>query len=806
MSTDFVSEVDRKLFLATDLVCGDDFNDIKDVMSPYDFLDLKGDDFLDTTMDFDDLAPDPSDQMSQYMLNDCDFSEFFQGENQHSDSSDSGVNLGSGPVLQVKQEAPSSPSSECSSEGYASGHDVFMATVVKTENTIPFDFSAPSFGDPSSVSHSSGYATSLSPTSLSSNSLSPNSLASLSPHSLSPSSPAEQTLIFIPQEEGAEQLVLPSDLSQFPGSVLPPSVTSAPLAVSSSMVTSSLASFPAFSAQSVPVQFNSILNQKVQIRPKPNAGAAPVGGVKVMANRVKTMQVPGNAGTGGVVPKMELKPVSVKPAGAKKLILTAEEFAKLTASGTLRFQPPATDPTVVSTATTVTAPAPSSMNTCVSSLGEFTKSKRQQRMIKNRESASLSRKRKKEYLSTLEDQMKEYNAQNEQLRMENETLKSKVQQLQDENCKLRQKAGLTPPKKMVLLMACLFFTFNFGSFSSLLMSDSGTPSQQGWQSASSAAKGRHLLSLPDNSDNSDAGSNQDKGGERRWGAEQARHALQFDRELRTLLRAGMLNESMVAAHFCPIYFNSTESSRLAEQLRGWMIREEEVKQKKQTPKAAKAPRKKYPPVNTLKAAMQAHYDKHFEDTAYSASRRTYEMQIFQHNDPRQKLLNAIPRRNDTFYVLSFNTDYFLVPAIAHNKTARPRMSLVMPVMSGTLNDTMQPPEGSIGMMQINCEIVNTELIHVRKSAFPKAQPPSQYDNHTADIPTPPPSPGNGFQDNSTASDAQQDYHSNDTTDVEAGNYPSNQTAAGNASHADMKKEDPGSILSHKRKYRLRRHR
>ena len=57
--------------------------------------------------------------------------------------------------------------------------------------------------------------------------------------------------------------------------------------------------------------------------------------------------------------------------------------------------------------------------------------------------------------------------------------------------------------------------------------------------------------------------------------------------------------------------------RLAEQLRGWMIREEEVKQKKQTPKPhAPARRKSYVPVNTLKAATQGHYAKDLEDGAY----------------------------------------------------------------------------------------------------------------------------------------------------------------------------------------------
>lgn len=48
-----------------------------------------------------------------------------------------------------------------------------------------------------------------------------------------------------------------------------------------------------------------------------------------------------------------------------------------------------------------------------------------------------------------------------------------------------------------------------------------------------------------------------------------------------------------------------------------MIREEEVKQKKQTPKARPPARKKpYMPVNTLKAATQGHYAKDLEDGAY----------------------------------------------------------------------------------------------------------------------------------------------------------------------------------------------
>lgn len=39
---------------------------------------------------------------------------------------------------------------------------------------------------------------------------------------------------------------------------------------------------------------------------------------------------------------------------------------------------------------------------------------------------------------------------------------------------------------------------------------------------------------------------------------------------------------------------------------------------------------------------------------------------------------AIHRRDDTFYLVSFSADHLLLPALAHNKTSRPKMSLMLP--------------------------------------------------------------------------------------------------------------------------------
>ncbi|KAH9508838.1 Cyclic AMP-dependent transcription factor ATF-6 alpha [Bulinus truncatus] len=340
--------------------------------------------------------------------------------------------------------------------------------------------------------------------------------------------------------------------------------------------------------------------------------------------------------------------------------------------------------------------------------------KRAQRIIKNRESASLSRKRKKEYLNSLEERLQMCKDENDRLHKENETLRKQVEYLQNENITLKHPSGLSPVKKICLLCIGLLLTLNLSQFS--FLNDASTLNSPHYLSSREGFPGRHLLSVPDDGDPQGTGFGNVGGRSKQFPPS----FLRFDEELSLL--AERLNLTDYIGNMCPMFFNSTESVRLAEQLRGWMISQEEEKKKNKEKKHQKK-KKDYPPVKhfgTNTFSKYTHSVPNSELNGPPVNSNTYSLQVFSGAyDSRQRFLNAIHRRNDTFYVLSFSTDYFLVPATAHNKTMRPRMSLLMPVVTPSVNASSEHGHDSVGMMQIDCEILNTNLIQLQRSVFPE---------------------------------------------------------------------------------------
>ncbi|XP_031820982.1 cyclic AMP-dependent transcription factor ATF-6 beta isoform X3 [Sarcophilus harrisii] len=292
--------------------------------------------------------------------------------------------------------------------------------------------------------------------------------------------------------------------------------------------------------------------------------------------------------------------------------------------------------------------------------------KRQQRMIKNRESACQSRRKKKEYLQGLEARLQVVLSDNQQLRRENAALRRRLEGLLAENSEL--KFGSGNRKVICVMVFLLFIAFNFGPVRNL----------------TTFSKGAKELFLRD------------------------------------------LDQFFLSSD-CR-HFNRTESLRLADELSGWVQRHQ-------------SGRKRSSQLRKIREKQKFHQWKK-PPPAWSVPPRpsgpperdsVSQLQLYHHpRHPQPEFLDAIDRREDTFYVVSFRRDHLLLPAISHNKTSRPKMSLVMPAM--TPNETLSG-RGNTGdyevMMQIECEVMDTRVIHIKSSTVPpslRKQPPPPSGN------------------------------------------------------------------------------
>lgn len=368
--------------------------------------------------------------------------------------------------------------------------------------------------------------------------------------------------------------------------------------------------------------------------------------------------------------------------------------------------------------------------------------KRQQRMIKNRESACQSRRKKKEYLQNLETQLREAQSEIERLRREN-------QQLRD---RLNQGSDSVSNKRAVCVMALLLFiTFSFGPVSI---------TDRKWSDSAVSYTGRKLLEFerqqnPDPGPGPGPGSAQsevppqkqdhredreDRGETRTetetWRTESERFNSETEADtfhFRNLSSAFSDVKDLVLQDIDRFFsssdcrtFNRSESLRLADELRGWVHRHQ-IDRKKSGGKQ-KSEKK-------AKVAQKAQLRKtNFSRYLPVQPHRSIESQLQVVSGPEvtySDFLDAIDRREDTFYVVSFRRDHLLLPAISHNKTSRPKMSLVMPAMA--VNESLYNSSGLYEMMmQVDCEVMDTRIVPIKSSAVPpslRETPPPPRSHH-----------------------------------------------------------------------------
>uniref|UniRef100_A0A2I2ZS68 Activating transcription factor 6 beta n=1 Tax=Gorilla gorilla gorilla TaxID=9595 RepID=A0A2I2ZS68_GORGO len=400
-------------------------------------------------------------------------------------------------------------------------------------------------------------------------------------------------------------------------------------------------------------------------------------------------------------------PPSAQPSD---LCLLAPVSPVVLIQGAIRVQPEGPAPSLPRPERKSIVPAPMPGNSCPPEV-DAKLLKRQQRMIKNRESACQSRRKKKEYLQGLEARLQAVLADNQQLRRENAALRRRLEALLAENSELKLGSG---NRKVVCIMVfLLFIAFNFGPVS---ISEPPSAPISPRMNKGEPQPRRHLLGFSEQEPVQGVeplqGSSQGPKEPQPSPTDQPSFSnlTAFPGGAKELLLRDL--DQLFLSSDCR-HFNRTESLRLADELSGWVQRHQRGRRKipqRAQERQKSQPRKKSPPVKAVPIQPPGPPERD----------SVGQLQLYRHPDRSQPaFLDAIDRREDTFYVVSFRRDHLLLPAISHNKTSRPKMSLVMPAMAP--NETLSgrgAPGDYEEMMQIECEVMDTRVIHIKTSTVP----------------------------------------------------------------------------------------
>ncbi|XP_015251812.1 PREDICTED: cyclic AMP-dependent transcription factor ATF-6 alpha isoform X1 [Cyprinodon variegatus] len=461
------------------------------------------------------------------------------------------------------------------------------------------------------------------------------------------------------------------------------------------------------------------MGPKFSIQPKPLIAAMPLAPAAAPLQAKTIIIQPLQT---AMLPVVKPAPVSIQPAPSTGHSIVLSQPSQL-----LQIQAPQAVPASVVAVPTlnqdkpvpVAAPPMVSVTLRTPSSDEDTKfSQKQQRMIKNRESASLSRKKKKEYLLSLEARLKVALSENEALKCENGNLKKQLEGLLSENSVLKATA---PKRRAVCLMAVLvFLVLNVGPTS---LFQSGSLSN--FDVAPMQHAGRHLLEF-----SAEAEADVVLGPELT-----SRPSELPDRSEDKALMVVKSPDFLRPPPPCQPPVNRTKCIELAHELRGWVHRHEvqQTNSRRMSNSHHKAIRnilqKTENKEDDLVQIVPVPYGERAEKKNPGNEVQIYYAPQHTYSD----FFDELNRRADTFYVVSFRRDHLLLPATNHNKGSRPKMSVVLPAMN--INDSIIKDKEFEVMMQIDCEVTDTKIIHIRSSSIPPLLRVNQTDTFYQRAPT-----------------------------------------------------------------------
>ncbi|XP_052737118.1 uncharacterized protein LOC112050426 [Bicyclus anynana] len=353
--------------------------------------------------------------------------------------------------------------------------------------------------------------------------------------------------------------------------------------------------------------------------------------------------------------------------------------------------------------------------------------KKQQRMIKNRESACQSRQKKKEYVTTLEQQLLEAQQEIAKLRLENKLLRDQLQSNGRARKIPRLDTSILIPKKNIAVLFAMVFMV------SLNWNVIGWNSKPFTGQTNTHVGSRHLLW---SEDSKDVISDYDQIANRSTEGVDCRNATINDLKINqteSIRIAGELKR-WIGGGKTVNWTNTPKKNKVyldEEQITGDLLATYRLFNKLNldnnlidlpTNKNGRNVREKAR-LRRLRRNIPTDKDIDFSDGAmfyeglyHKPMRKTVNDFNVDDFGEWHALLQALHRRDDTFYVVGVGKgEHLLLPAVSHNVTRPPKMALILPALTG--NDSLKADH--VTLMQIDCSVINTTLVKLKSEALPE---------------------------------------------------------------------------------------